>query len=147
LEEFFPPYFFDTANAPRITSVTNVASGVTVTDPTAVIPASYGDRLTVTWSTKIPGQVVKVPITSAALIAPGSPTHGYDSNQRMVRLPMSPGAPGTSGTVQLQLPPLQALPAPNGPNVAPPQFYMLFLNNRKTYSRAWWIQLQTPAAG
>jgi hypothetical protein len=53
---------------------------------------------------------------SIALMRPGSDTHAWDMEQRMVELAFSPGAPGNI-----------VVSEPPNPNVAPPGYYMLFL--------------------
>ena len=57
------------------------------------------------------------PITSAELIRPASVTHQSDPNQRLVALPIS----GTGTSVSLNL--------TSNANIAPPGWYMLFVNN------------------
>lgn len=56
-------------------------------------------------------------ISSVALLRPGSPTHAFDMDQRLVGLTFTAG----SGALTVTAP-------PNG-NVAPPGYYMLFLLN------------------
>ncbi|MBJ7472844.1 MAG: DUF1929 domain-containing protein, partial [Solirubrobacteraceae bacterium] len=55
-------------------------------------------------------------ITSATLVAPGSVTHAFDSNQRVLELPVQSGGDGT-----------YRVTAPTTANAAPPGDYMLFL--------------------
>jgi len=57
---------------------------------------------------------------SIALMRPGSDTHAWDMDQRMLQLAFSQGA---SGSLTVTGPP--------GPNVAPPGYYMLFLLDTK----------------
>jgi Galactose oxidase-like, Early set domain/Glyoxal oxidase N-terminus/PKD domain len=89
-----------------------------------VIPAS---RPTIT---KIPTEIgygtkfnLETPnptdISSAVLVRPGSPTHSFDMEQRLVSLVFQPGL---NGTVKTSAP-------PNG-SIAPPGYYMLFLINQ-----------------
>ncbi|MGH2361965.1 MAG: galactose oxidase-like domain-containing protein, partial [bacterium] len=56
-------------------------------------------------------------ISSIALVRPGSPTHAFDQDQRMVNLSFTAG----SGV-------LNATAPPNG-NIVPPGYYMLFILN------------------
>jgi hypothetical protein len=57
-------------------------------------------------------------IQSVVLVKPGSDTHAYDMEQRLVGLPFTP----TSGALTVTAPP--------NSNVAPPGYYMLFVLNR-----------------
>jgi hypothetical protein len=141
-EEYKPPYALDTANAPRITSIAN---GLTTnTNPTVTVQANYGAKLTIKWAAKS-GSSTNVPVTSVVLMAPSSATHGFNNNQRLVYLPFSVVVTGTTSTLTATLPPAPSAGSViTGPNVAPPQHYLLFLNNGKTNSRAWWVQLLTP---
>jgi hypothetical protein len=69
-------------------------------------------------------------IASAVLIRPGTPTHAFDMNQRMVKLSFTSGAGMLTATAP-----------PNG-NVAPPGYYMLFvLNGAGVPSVATFVQL------
>jgi hypothetical protein len=71
-------------------------------------------------------------IGSIALIRPGTPTHAFDMDQRMVKLSFTSGAGLLTATAP-----------PNG-NIAPPGYYMLFvLNNAGVPSVATWVQLST----
>ena len=56
-------------------------------------------------------------VNSVVLMRPGSDTHAYDMEQRMVGLTFTP----TSGALTVTFPPNQ--------NIAPPGYYMLFLLN------------------
>ncbi len=58
-------------------------------------------------------------ISSAVLVRPGSPSHSFDFEQRLVGLSFSASDPGT----------LTATAPPNG-STAPPGYYMLFLINQ-----------------
>ncbi|MBA3650072.1 MAG: DUF1929 domain-containing protein, partial [Chthoniobacterales bacterium] len=58
-------------------------------------------------------------ISSAVLVRPGSPSHSFDFEQRLVGLSFSASKPGT----------LTATSPPNG-SIAPPGYYMLFLINQ-----------------
>jgi hypothetical protein len=57
------------------------------------------------------------PLRSAVLVRPAAVTHSSDSNQRLVDLDMTPTATGISVTV------------PSNPNLTPPGWYMLFVND------------------
>jgi hypothetical protein len=75
-----------------------------------------------------------VNVTSACLVAPSASTHGFNNNQRLVWLEIkAPAVAAESGTATIVL--------PSRPEIAPPQMYLLFLNNGKTYGRAWWVHL------
>ena len=58
-------------------------------------------------------------ISSAVLVRPGSPSHSFDFEQRLVGLSFSASDPGI----------LTATAPPNG-SIAPPGYYMLFLINQ-----------------
>jgi hypothetical protein len=86
------------------------------------------------------------PISSAVLVRPGSTTHAFDMDQRLVGLcGPSPQPPCTgSGSLTLTAP-------PNG-NVAPPGYYMLFLlDSAGVPSKAEFVELTsfttTPPSG
>ncbi|MGZ4218399.1 MAG: galactose oxidase-like domain-containing protein [Solirubrobacteraceae bacterium] len=67
----------------------------------------------------------------AELIRSGITTHAFDNSQRLVDLPIE-ARTGTGLTVR----------APDGPNVAPPGWYMLFLvNENRVPSAGTWIHL------
>ena len=58
-------------------------------------------------------------ISSVVFVRPGSSTHSFDMEQRLVSLAFQPGATGT----------VKASAPPNG-SIAPPGYYMLFLINQ-----------------
>src|SRR5690349_2562450 len=105
MEIYTPPYLYDakdhliTANRPSITAISPSAGVV-----------RYGGLLSVSYSSTSP-------ISSAVLMRPGSTTHTFDMEQRLVSL-CSPCS-ASNNTLSLTMP-------PNG-NVAPPGYYMLFL--------------------
>jgi hypothetical protein len=121
---FYPPYWFDTEK-PQITSIN------TNTDAESTIVMGYDEEFTLTWSND-PGAQGDVPVTSVSIVAPSSTTHNYNSNQRVVFLPIV-SIDSTSKTATLKTPPT--------PWVAVPQYYMLFIMNGKTPGKARWIQL------
>jgi pimeloyl-ACP methyl ester carboxylesterase len=127
-ELFVPPYAMDDDNAPAISAIGDIS------DATAVVDGSYGGELTISFTARTPdGPMINV--TSVTLVAPSAGTHGYNNNQRLVWLKvLRSDLDDDSGSVTVALPPT--------PEVAPPQLYMLFLNNGKTYSRAWWVHLK-----
>jgi hypothetical protein len=112
-------YYFDTVNKPEIASI----NGYTAALPMPVL--GYNQTFTVAW-TGPPG----VSVTSMALAAPSAVTHSYDMNQRIIQLRI---VSSSSGMVQLLTPANSA--------VAPPQMYMLFALNGKTYGSSKWIKL------
>ena len=107
IEIYKPPYLFDSqdrlivGDRPAIVDVT----------PSLI---RYGGSFAVTYD-------ATNPIASAVLVRPGSTTHAFDMEQRVVGLcgPSPQPACGGGGTLSLTAP-------PNG-NVAPPGYYMLFL--------------------
>lgn len=71
-------------------------------------------------------------IASVALVRPGSSTHAFDFEQRLVDLSFT----ASGGTLSVTAPP--------NANIAPPGWYMLFLVNRAgTPSVAAWVRLST----
>ncbi len=100
MEIYKPPYLFNssggTATRPTITSA-----------PTAI---SWNGSFTI--STPDAAN-----ISSVVLIRPGSPTHAFDTEQRLVGMSFTAG----SGSLTVTAP-------PNG-NIAPPGYYMIFLVN------------------
>jgi hypothetical protein len=106
IEIYVPPYLYDAAdrlvaNRPVITGVSSEVVG-------------YNAPLSVTYTSASP-------IASAVLVRPGSSTHAFDMEQRLIGLcgPSPQPACTGSGTLALTTP-------PNG-NIAPPGYYMLFL--------------------
>jgi hypothetical protein len=71
-------------------------------------------------------------VMSVVLVAPTAVTHSFNTNQRVIRLRPDSWNADTSTAVVI---------APLDANVAPPQAYMLFVINGKTYSRARWVRL------
>jgi hypothetical protein len=129
MEVFSPPYALDTTFMPEITSIGDT------TDATAITDASYGEELTVTWRSKEEGAEL-VDVTSVSLVAPSAVTHSFNNNQRVVFLEVVENTKGDDeGRLTVRL--------PAAPEIAPPQMYMLFINNGKTYGRAWWVNLQS----
>ena len=113
MEIYKPAYLFNSsgglATRPSITSA-----------PASV---NWGDTFTV----QTPDAAT---ITSAVLVRPGSPTHAFDMDQRMVGMSFTT----SSGALTVTAP-------PNG-NIAPPGYYMLFLlNSSGVPSVAKFIQL------
>jgi hypothetical protein len=90
----------------------NSTGGLTTRPTITSAPASvsWGNSFTVQTSDA-------ATISSVVLIRPGSPTHAFDQEQRLVGLSFAAG----SGVLNVTAP-------PNG-NIAPPGYYMLFLLN------------------
>ena len=132
IEIYTPPYLFD-ANDRLITTDRPVITAVspTVLDYNAPFSVSYTSKST---------------ISSAVLVRPGSSTHAFDMDQRLIGLcgpAPQPQCTG-SGTLTLTTP-------PNG-NIAPAGYYMLFLlDSAGVPSVAHFIQLSpyttTPPRG
>jgi fibronectin type 3 domain-containing protein len=133
IEIYTPAYLFDSsdqlipaANRPNITGITPGVIG-------------YNAPFSVTYASTSA-------ISSAVLVRPGSATHTFDMDQRLIGLcGPSPQPPcNGSGTLNLTSP-------PNG-NIAPPGYYMLFLlDSTGVPSVAQFIQLSpyatTPPSG
>jgi hypothetical protein len=131
IEIYTPPYLFDSndnpiTNRPVITGVSPAVMG-------------YNKPFTVTYTSA-------KPIASAVLIRPGSVTHAFDMEQRLVGLCGASPQPACSGSGAL------SLTSPPNSNIAPPGYYMLFLlDNSGVPSVAQFIQLTpyttTPPTG
>jgi len=129
IEIYTPPYLFDandnliTLNRPAITLVTPGVLG-------------YNASFSVNYNSTLP-------ISSAVLVRPGSSTHAFDMEQRLIGLCGASPQPACIGSGQLNL-----TTPPNG-NIAPPGYYMLFLlDSAGVPSVAQFIQLSpytTPA--
>jgi hypothetical protein len=107
IEIYTPSYLFD-SNDQRLAqrpTITRVVPGV----------MPYGAPFSVTYTSALP-------ISSAVLVRPGSATHAFDMDQRLVGLcgpSPQPACSGSGSTLSLTSP-------PNG-DIAPPGYYMLFL--------------------
>jgi len=128
IEIYSPPYLFD-ANDQLITA----RPTITGTSPASGV-IGYNAPFSVTYTSA-------APIGSAVLVRPGSSTHAFDMDQRLVGLcgpaPQPPCA--GSGTLNLTSP-------PNG-GIAPPGYYMLFLlDSAGVPSKAQFIKLSPYAA-
>src|SRR5262245_48319584 len=122
IEIYTPSYLYDandhliTTDRPRITGLS--FSG----------PIHYGMPFSVSYTSTSP-------ISSAVLIRPGSATHAFDMDQRLIGLCGDTSPCSASGnTLSLTTP-------PDG-SIAPPGYYMLFLlDSAGVPSKAWFIQL------
>ncbi len=105
MEIYSPPYLFTTD-----------ASGRTIPAPRpgiAAAPARVGYNTSFTVSTPDAARIAQ-----AVLVRPGSATHAFDFEQRLVELRFTAG----SGALTVTSPP--------GSSIAPPGYYMLFLIDR-----------------
>ncbi len=73
-----------------------------------------------------------MPLTNVTIVAPSAVSHCFNTNQRVIVLPIV-SINNVAGTVTLKTPP--------SPFIAIPQRYMVFPLNGKTYGPARWIQL------
>ncbi len=113
-EIYSPPYLF---NGPR---------PVIGSAPQAV---NWGDAFTI--------HTTSAKINKAVLMAPGATTHGFDTNQRYVKLHILDKVAGQGVDVA----------APPSPRVAPPGYYMLFLINKAGVpSVADWVKVATSSS-
>jgi len=140
IEIYTPPYLYD-ANDHLITTGRPAITGV----PAG--PVAYGSAFPVTYTSDSP-------ISSAVLVRPGSTTHAFDMEQRIVGLcGPSPQPPCTgSGTLSLTAPVCVLPPSPTPNCPAPPGYYMLFvLDSAGVPSKAGWVDLEpstaTPPSG
>ncbi len=133
VEIYTPPYLFD-ANDRLIT--TNRPSIAPVSPASRVV--GYNALLSLTYTSTSA-------ISAAVLVRPGSDTHAFDMEQRLIGLcgptpqhPVCSAPSGVNKTLNLTTP-------PNG-NIAPPGYYMVFLlDSAGVPSKAAFIQL-TPYA-
>ncbi len=132
IEIYTPAYLFD-SNDQLITSGRPAITGV------SSHTVRYGTTFSASYSSTSP-------ISSAVFVRPGSTTHAFDMDQRLVGLcGPSPQPPCTgSGTLTLT--------APANGNIAPPGYYMLFLlDSSGVPSKAEFIELTpfttTPPSG
>jgi hypothetical protein len=107
IEIYTPPYLYD-ANDNLITTNRPVITGVT--------PGVLGYN-----ATFYVNYTSVSPISSAVLVRPGSATHAYDMDQRLIGLCGASPQPACIGSGSLNL-----TTPPDG-NIAPPGYYMLFL--------------------
>lgn len=113
------------ANKPRILTIAGVAGR------TPIVHLRYGQGFTITWVAEAAGKP-RVPVDGVSLVAPTATTHGVNSNQKVVFLPIKVDL--ATGKIMATIP--KALRY-----ALPPQHYMIFLVNKDTYSRGRWIQL------
>ncbi len=128
IEIYTPPYLYD-ANDELITTGRPV---ITVVSPSG--PFRYGAFFTVSYTSSSQ-------IASAVLVRPGSSTHAFDMDQRVIAL-CGPSLPQTCSASNNAL----GLTLPANGNIAPPGYYMLFLlDGAGVPSKAQFIQI-TPYA-
>src|SRR6185295_7709448 len=112
-------YLFNTDGSPA------ARPGITSVTPNAF---SYGGAFQV-------NTPAAASISSVVLVRPGSQTHAFDMDQRLVGLSFTAG----TGVLNVTAP-------PNG-NIAPPGYYMLFaLNTAGVPSTATFVRLSVPSA-
>ena len=100
IEIYKPAYLFNADNSPAVRpTITSVPLGVT-----------YGGTFTVA--------TPNTDIASVVLIKPGSVTHSFDMDQRLVGLSFTAVTGGLTATV------------PSNSNLTPPGYYMLFVVNK-----------------
>src|SRR5690349_12804540 len=110
IEIYTPPYLFDANDHP----ITTARPAITSVAPASAV-LGYGASFSV-------GYTSASPIAAAVLVRPGSVTHAFDMEQRLVGLcgaAPQPACNASAGTL--------ALSAPPNSNIAPPGYYMLFL--------------------
>jgi Domain of unknown function (DUF1929) len=122
MEIYKPAYLFTTDGSGTVIPATRPS----ITSAPATI--SYGNAFTV----QTPDAFG---IAQAVLVRPGSPTHAFDQEQRLVGMTFT----ASTGSLSVTAP-------PNG-NIAPPGYYMLFLlNTAGVPSVASFVQLGTAPA-
>ena len=124
IEIYTPAYLFDSADR-LITTGRPAITGISPASGTI----GYGAQFSVTYT-------ASSPISSAVLVRPGSVTHAFDMEQRLIGLCGPSPQPPCSGSGTL------TLTAPTSGGVAPPGYYMLFLlDSAGVPSKAQFIQL------
>jgi fibronectin type 3 domain-containing protein len=124
IEIYTPPYLFDSSDQ-LITTGRPAITGISPASGTIGYGAPFS--VTVTASSAI---------RSAVLVRPGSVTHAFDMEQRVIGLCGPSPQPSCSGSGTL------SLTSPPSGGVAPPGYYMLFLlDSAGVPSVARWIQL------
>jgi fibronectin type 3 domain-containing protein len=125
IEIYSPAYLFDSSDRP----ITTNRPGITAITPVSGV-VGYNASFSVSYTSTSA-------ISSAVLVRPGSVTHTFDMDQRLIGLcgpspqPPCSGAPGTLN-----------LTSPLNGNIAPPGYYMLFLlDGSGVPSKAQFIQL------
>ncbi len=129
IEIYSPPYLFNPDDSVAVRPTIN---GIKVNGVESSI-IGYG----MTFDVQVDNPADIVAGGLVALMRPGSPTHGFDMEQRMVGLSFALGL--APGTITVTGPPSTSL---DGANIAPPGYYMLFvLNSAGTPSVAKFVQL------
>ncbi|HZJ54372.1 MAG TPA: fibronectin type III domain-containing protein [Myxococcaceae bacterium] len=127
IEIYTPAYLFDSSDRLITTgrpNITGISAG----------RVGYGAPFSVTYT-------ASSPISSAVLVRPGSVTHAFDMEQRLIGLCGPSPQPPCSGSGTLNL------TSPPSGGVAPPGYYMLFLlDSAGVPSKAQWIQLSPYAS-
>jgi hypothetical protein len=123
IEIYSPAYLFNADGSP---ATRPVISGINSNGqtPSGEAQITYGTKFTVS-TPDAPN------IASVVLIKPGSDTHAFDMEQRLVGLPFTVNADGVSLSVT----------GPPNPNIAPPGYYMLFVLKAGVPSVATFVQV------
>ncbi len=125
IEIYTPAYLFDSSDL----LITTGRPGITAVTPSSGV-VGYNAPFSVNFSSASP-------IASAVLVRPGSVTHAFDMEQRLIGLcgpSPQPPCSASGGTLSLTSPP--------NSNIAPPGYYMLFLlDSDGVPSKAQFIQL------
>jgi len=125
IEIYTPAYLYDGSD--RL--ITTARPAITAVTPSSGV-VGYGAPFSVSFSSTSA-------IASAVLVRPGSSTHAFDMEQRLIGLcGPSPQPPCSAGAGTL------SLTSPPSGNIAPPGYYMLFLlDSAGVPSKAQFIQL------
>lgn len=95
----------------------------------------YGKRFNV--QVRVNGMKIDKTKVQVTIYSPPFTTHGISMNQRLIQLGITQVTPvnGDMATVNI------GLSAPQNGNIAPPGYYMLFVNHGCVPGRALWVQL------
>lgn len=123
VEKFSPPYLDPALQQymPKIVNLANNAIG-------------YGQTIQFTCNVAAPGEIQQLDVM-VTMYRPPFTTHGYSMDQRLLNLKITSLVVQGVGNYQLQV------QAPASGELAPPGYYLLFVNYRGVPSPASWIQL------
>ncbi|KAF5200762.1 Aldehyde oxidase glox1 [Thalictrum thalictroides] len=126
--EAFSPTYLDSISSnirPKIIS------------PAPKVRLTYGQRSIIRFSIPAGALLVETGI-SITMVSPSFTTHSFAMNQRLLVLSRGKATvvAGTSSTYQVQV------TMPNSVVLAPPGYYLLFVNHQEIPSEGMWVQIQ-----
>ncbi|KAG2484185.1 hypothetical protein HYH03_016997 [Edaphochlamys debaryana] len=124
IEVFRPPFWFKDSAKPQIVQIQRDLYD----NKDQVYQVEYGKTFTVQYTIEDDNAVA----TRAVLMAPSATTHSTNMNQRLVGLEIVEHDTDRR---------ILTLAAPPHINIAPPQWYMLFIVNGDYYGKSQWVRL------